>query len=202
MKSSEKLEYLLNLVLTELKNPSHSSIDAQILMKHAARYGNLDSAKAIVQYVEYRNPYVMWVVDFAKPLELAIEHNHPSCVEYFIEFVRDQEVMSAAKMASKLGRLQALEIIISSLEERNLLNDNSLHGPLCLALENYHQETFKYLIDRFENVHGFVKMFLSANNWQFNIQFNIVSSGHFNPNALKALIEYAYTRTITRPDHL
>ena len=60
----------------------------------------------------------------------------------------------------------------------------------------------KYLIDRFENVHGFVKMFLSANNWQFNIQFNIVSSGHFNPNALKALIEYAYTRTITRLDHL
>ena len=131
-----------------------------------------------------------------------VEQNHPSCVDYFINFVRDQEVMSAAKMASKLGHLQALEIIISSLEERNLLNDNSLHGPLCLALENYQQETFKYLIDRFENVHGFVKMFLSANNWQFNIQFNIVSSGHFNPNALKALIEYAYTRTITRPDHL
>ena len=202
MKSSEKLEYLLNLVLTELKNTFHSSIDAQFLMTQAARYGNLDSAKAIVQYVEHRNPYVMWVVDFAKPLELAIEQNHPSCVDYFINFVRDQEVMSAAKMASKLGHLQALEIIISSLEERNLLNDNSLHGPLCLALENYQQETFKYLIDRFENVHGFVKMFLSANNWQFNIQFNIVSSGHFNPNALKALIEYAHTRTITRPDHL
>ena len=190
MKSSEKLEYLLNLVLTELKNTFHSSIDAQFLMKQAARYGNLDSAKAIVQYVEHRNPFVMWVVEFAKPLELAIEHNHPTCVEYFINFVRDQEVMSAAKMASKLGHLQALEIIISSLEERNLLNDNSLHGPMCLALENYHQETFKYLIDRFENVYGFVKMFLSANIW------------HFNPNSLKALIEYAYTRTITRPDHL
>ena len=189
MKSSEKLEYLLNLVLTELKNTFHSSIDAQFLMKQAARYGNLDSAKAIVQYVEHRNPFVMWVVEFAKPLELAIEHNHLSCVGYFIGFVRDREVMSASKVAARLGRLQALEIIITNLDSRGLLNDNSLHGPLCMALEFYQLETFRFLIDRFENVFGFVKSFFSG-EW------------YFSPNAMKALIEYAYSRTITRPGHL
>ena len=188
MKSSEKLAYLLELSAEH--NPSHSSIHTPSLMNQAARYGNLDSAQAIVQYVESRNPHVMWIVEFAKPLELAIEHNHPSCVDYFIEFVRDREVMSAAKLAAKRGRVQALQIITSSLADRNLLNDNSIHGPLCLALENYQLETFEFLIDNFENVYGFVKTLLSANRW------------HFNPNALKALIEYAYTRTITRPDQL
>ena len=182
MKSAEKLQYLL--VLSEDEN-GRSSIHLYlpILMNQAARYGNLDSATAINHHMMYGPP-----CGYAKPLELAIEHNHLSCVGYFIGFVRDREVMSASKLAARLGRLQALEIIITNLDSRGLLNDNSLHGPLCMALEFYQLETFKFLIDRFENVYGFVKSFFSG-EW------------YFSPDAMKALIEYAYSRTLTRPDH-
>ena len=181
MKSSRKLYDLLELAEDEW---SHSTLDLPPLMNHAARYGNVAAVNAINSYMMYEDDLRL----YAKPLKLAVKHNHPSCVDELVSWVLDREVMSAAMLAAGLGRLQALEIIITDLDGRGLLNDDSLRGPLRLALKYYQQETFKLLIDRFENVDGFVKMFLS--------------SGHFDQNALKALIEYAYTRTITRPDHL
>ena len=186
MKSPERLEFLLTL--SEDKNPSHSSGS---ILNHAARCGKLDSIKAITQYLENKNPRTGHQMElefgFGKtPLELSIYHNHPNCVEYFIDFISDREVMSAMKKAAQYGRLQPLRIVTSNLDQRDLLNDNSLHGPLCLALENYHEDCFRFLIDQFDNVEGFVRMLLFP--------------GFRMTDSLKAVIEYAYTRKLTRPN--